>query len=71
MAQKKWRGRGEGLIRQRPDGRWEARLDLGWQGGKRVRKTLYGRTWEDVRNKLDDLGTVSSKDCCTQARLQP
>lgn len=54
MAQKKRRGRGEGLIRQRPDGRWEARLDLGWQGGKRVRKTLYGRTWEDVRNKLDD-----------------
>ena len=32
------RGRGEGSIVQRADGRWMARVDLGWQDGKRRRK---------------------------------
>ncbi len=34
------RGHGEGAISKRRDGRWEARVDLGWMDGKRVRKTL-------------------------------
>ena len=34
------RGRGEGSITRRADGRWMARVDLGWQDGKRRRKTL-------------------------------
>jgi integrase len=46
------RGPGEGLIRRRPDGRWEARLDLGWQNGKRKRKSFYGATRAEVRDKL-------------------
>ncbi len=25
------RGRGDGLIHQRPDGRWEARVEIGWK----------------------------------------
>ena len=33
------RGRGEGSITRRADGRWMARVDLGWQDGKRRRKT--------------------------------
>ena len=46
------RGRGDGSITQRADGRWMARMDLGWQGGRRLRKTLYGRTRAEVRDKL-------------------
>jgi integrase len=50
MAQR--RGKGEGSIRQRIDGRWEARIDCGWVNGKRVRKSIFGRTRRDVANKL-------------------
>ena len=46
------RGRGEGTIVQRADGRWMARVDLGWQDGRRRRKTYYGRTRADVARKL-------------------
>lgn len=48
----KRRGRGEGSITQRADGRWQARIDLGWQDGKRKRKYLYGLTRRDVSEKL-------------------
>ena len=34
------RGHGEGSISRRPDGRWTAALDLGWQNGKRRRNYL-------------------------------
>ncbi len=51
MATKK-RGQNEGNVRKRPDGRWEARLNLGWQGGKRVRKSFYGTTREEVARQL-------------------
>ncbi len=40
----KQRGHGEGGIRQRPDGTWEARLSL--PGGKR--KSLYAKTRREV-----------------------
>jgi len=46
------RGRGEGGIRKRADGRWEASIDLGWENGKRRRKFIYGRTRADVAAKL-------------------
>ena len=46
------RGRGEGSIVQRTDGRWMARVDLGWADGKRQRKTLYGRTRRKVSDAL-------------------
>ena len=48
----KRRGRGEGTIVQRADGRWMARADLGWQDGKWRRKTYYGPTRADVAGKL-------------------
>jgi integrase len=34
------------------DGRWMARIDLGWQDGKRRRKAYYGATRGEVRDKL-------------------
>ena len=46
------RGRGEGGITKRSDGRWMAQVDLGWQDGKRRRKMLYGRTKREVQDKL-------------------
>jgi integrase len=46
------RGRGEGSITQRPDGRWVARVDLGWEDGKRQRKAFYGRTRREAAAKL-------------------
>jgi integrase len=46
------RGRGEGGITKRGDGRWMGQADLGWQDGKRRRKSLYGRTKSEVQGKL-------------------
>ncbi len=48
----KRRGHGEGSITKRKDGRWHARIDLGWHGGKRQRKHIYGKTQAEVRRKL-------------------
>jgi integrase len=52
---KKRRGRGEGGIYQRDDGRWCACLDLGWLNGKRNRKYIYGATRKEVADKLHAL----------------
>jgi integrase len=41
-------GNGEGTIRQRPDGRWEARLHL----PDGTRKSFYGATRQDVARRL-------------------
>jgi integrase len=43
------RAHGEGTIRQRADGRWEARLTV---DGKS--KAFYGKTQREVRQKLDE-----------------
>jgi integrase len=51
----KRRGRGEGAITLRPDGRWVGRVDLGWRDGKRQRKAVYGRTRKAVAAKLPKL----------------
>jgi integrase len=50
MARK--RNAGEGSIFQRADGRWCAQLDLGWQGGRRARKYIYGATAGEVQDVL-------------------
>src|SRR6266542_6227974 len=47
------RGHGEGSITRLPDGRWQARLDLGWVNGKRRRKAFFGRTRKDAVAKLN------------------
>ena len=46
------RGRHEGTIFRRQDGRWTGALDLGWDQGRRRRKNFYGATRADVREKL-------------------
>jgi integrase len=47
------RGKGEGSITQRRDGRWEARLTLP-QGGRRQRRAFYGKTRAEAARKLRD-----------------
>ena len=52
MGSRMRRANGEGLVRQRPDGRWEARVDAGGPNGYRVRKSIYGRTKAELTAKL-------------------
>ena len=46
------RGPGEGSVVKRKDGRWSAIASLGYEGGKRRRKTVYGRSAKEVREAL-------------------
>jgi integrase len=48
------RGNSEGTVARRKDGRWHARLSLGWKDGRRQRKHFYGSTEGEVRQKLLD-----------------
>lgn len=53
---KKVRGQGEGSIRQRKDGTWEARYSLGVDAdGKRIRKSIYGQSRSEVAKKLNQV----------------
>jgi integrase len=42
----------EGTISKRRDGRWQARIHLGYRDGRRLRKSVYGRTRREVQQKL-------------------
>ena len=48
---------GAGTIRQRKDGRWEARYTIGRDPGtgKQVQRSVYGTTQQEVRKKLAQL----------------
>ncbi len=53
------RGGGEGDVHRRPDGRWEARVDLGFQRGpdgrrRRSRKSFYGKTRRSVVEQMEE-----------------
>jgi hypothetical protein len=53
------RGRGEGRIYKRRDGRWAASLTL--EGGRR--KTFYGRTRQEVARKLQEALRAREEGC--------
>lgn len=74
MTTRKTKGaKGGGTIRQRPDGRWEARYTLGIDPGtgKQIQKSVYGKTQKEVRQKLTaitaeiDSGTFTQEDKTT------
>ena len=74
MATRMTKGaKGGGTIRQRPDGRWEARYTLGIDPGtgKQIQKSVYGKTQREVRQKLTaitaeiDSGTFTQEDKTT------
>lgn len=52
--------KGGGTIRQRPDGRWEARYTTGRDPGtgKQVQRSIYGSTQREVRRKLTQITTA-------------
>lgn len=55
MPRKTTRGaQGGGTIRQRPDGRWEARVTVGTDpgNGKPIRRSIYGSTQAAVRKEM-------------------
>jgi Phage integrase, N-terminal SAM-like domain len=54
---------GEGNIRLRSDGRYEGRAYVITTDGREIRKSLYGKTWEEVHEKLTKLqaDTMSGK----------
>lgn len=53
------RANGEGSIRKRSNGTWEARVTVGVnpETGKLISKSVYGRTQKEVREKLNALQT--------------
>lgn len=55
MAKK--RANGEGTIRKRKNGTWEARITIGFDtdSGKQKYKSVYGKTQQEVKNKLAEL----------------
>lgn len=46
------RGKGEGSIYRVADGSWRASLNLGWEAGKRRRRTVSGKTRKEVLERL-------------------
>ena len=53
------RGQNEGSIYRRgKDGRWVGAVTLGYHGGKRRRKSVYGRTRREVQEKITKLLTA-------------
>lgn len=46
------RGNAEGSISKRRDGRWEARVSLGYADGRRQRRAFYGKSRQEVARKL-------------------
>jgi integrase len=49
------RTKGEGSIFQRADGMWVGRIDLGWIGGRRVRKQVTAKTKRELTPKFRKL----------------
>jgi integrase len=52
---KRRRGRGEGSIYERKDGRFAGVVNVGYRNGKRVRKNVYGETRGEVQEQLKKL----------------
>lgn len=56
MSPKARRTKGDGSLYQRAsDGRWVGVVDLGWVGGKRVRRSVSAPTMTEARSKLKRL----------------
>lgn len=63
----KRRAKGDGSIRKRSDGRWEAMYTVGRNPatGKQVRKSVYGKTQNEVRQKLKTITAEIDKGTYT------
>ncbi|MHB2027847.1 MAG: tyrosine-type recombinase/integrase [Acidimicrobiales bacterium] len=63
------RGKGEGSIYQRNDGRWVGSIDLGWSKGKRSRKVVSARTRAEVVLRLRELQPVIAQGITPASEL--
>ena len=63
-SKKKRRARGEGNLRQRKDGTWEAHYVVGTDPGtgKEIRKSVYARTQKEARQKMTEAIAALDKD---------
>ena len=63
-SKKKRRARGEGNLRQRKDGTWEARFVIGTDPGtgREIRKSLYAKTQKEARQKMTEAIAALDKD---------
>lgn len=52
METKKRRPKGTGSVHQRRTGLWCGQVHLGWAGGKRNRRTIYGRNREEIEQAV-------------------
>src|SRR5262245_41084513 len=59
------RGHGEGSIYKDADGRWRGTLDLGWQGSKRRRKYVSGKTRKEIDALLDQARRLHEQGALT------
>ena len=65
----KRRPNGDGMVRKRPDGRWEARIVVGHkENGKPIYKSVFGKTQSEVTVKLHTMidafrGVDLTEDC--------
>ncbi len=73
----KRRGKGEGSIFQRKDGTWQGAVTTGYtENGKQNRRTVYGKTQKDVRERIDAIkqqlasGTLSDTTLTVKAYLE-
>lgn len=64
------RGHGEGSLRRRPDGRWEARV-RSFTNGRHRRVSVYGETQHEVLAKLRALHLAREKGLAEHGQQQP
>lgn len=53
-SRRKARAHGEGTVRQRADGRWEARVTIAWDGARQIRRSFYGKTEREAVRKMHE-----------------
>jgi integrase len=64
------RGHGDGGIRKTADGkRWEGTISLGYVNGKRKRKSVYGSTYKECRERLKETQRAIEKGQCVDRQL--
>ncbi len=61
---------GKGSIYKRKDGRWEGRVSLGLINGKRTSKSFYGRTREQVEQKLQVFSSLFRTEVITEITVR-
>lgn len=69
MGRKK-RAHGEGMMRERVDGRWEGRISY-WDGNRLRVKSVYGRTQREAQQKLVRLRAQLQRGCCQPRKSSP